>query len=135
MDLSSGLQDWHEIENEDRIAWRRKCGGALGVAWSQRGHKMFFGVRDPEAADIKQTLAACRAGARAGTLADAVAFGEVIVLALPWSAVESALAVLNLDGRVLIDCTNPPAGVVGAEAIARKFPCRQGGQVLQHHWR
>ena len=98
-----------------------KVGGALGIAWSHRGHEVYFGVRDPDAADLKKTLAACGNGARVGAPSDAAAFGEIIVLALPWSAVEPALARLDLAGKTVIDCTNPPPGTTGAEMIARRF--------------
>jgi predicted dinucleotide-binding enzyme len=97
-------------------------GGALGAAWDRCGHEVYFGVRDPDAADVKKTLEACQNGATAGKPAQAAAFGEVIVLALPWSAVESTLLRLDLHRKILVDCTNPPPGVAGAQIIARKFP-------------
>jgi predicted dinucleotide-binding enzyme len=96
-------------------------GGALGTAWSRHGHEVYFGVRDPGAADMKKTLAACGNGARAGAPSEAVAFAEIIVLALPWSAVEDTLAPLDLAGKTLIDCTNAPPRTPGAELIARRF--------------
>ena len=96
-------------------------GGALGTAWSRHGHEVYFGVLDPKAADMKKTLSACRNGVRAGSPRDAAAFGEVIVLALPWPAVESTLATINVAGKTVIDCTNPPPGTAGAELIAKKF--------------
>jgi len=40
-------------------------------------------------------------------LAEAAAFGDVIVNALPWPAVRQVLSELNLKGKVLIDCSNP----------------------------
>ncbi|SRR5579871_1887271 len=95
-------------------------GGALGIAWSNHKHEIFFGVRDPHADEIRKTLGACHNGARAGTLVDAAAFGEVVVVALPWSAVESSLPALDLAGKIVIDCTNPPPGISGSEVIAKK---------------
>src|SRR5579864_5605744 len=94
-------------------------GGALGTAWSRRGHSVYFGVLDPKAEDMQATLAACGNGARAGAPADAAGFADVIVLALPWSAVEDTLAPLDLAGKTVIDCTNPPPGTPGAEVIAK----------------
>ncbi|WP_433286600.1 NADPH-dependent F420 reductase [Pseudonocardia sp. CA-142604] len=47
-----------------------------------------------------------RFGVRAGTRADAAA-AEVVVLAVQWSRIPAALNGLDLDGRVLIDTTNP----------------------------
>lgn len=97
-------------------------GGALGTAWSRHGHEVYFGVRDPDAADMQKTLAACGNGARAGALSEAAAFGEIIVVALPWSAVEETLSRIDLAGKIVIDCTNPPPGTAGAEVIAKQFP-------------
>ena len=97
-------------------------GGALGTAWSRHGHDVYFGVLDPNAQDMKKTLAASGNGTRAGSASEAAAFGEVIVLALPWSAVEDTLGRLDLAGKTVIDCTNPPPGTAGAELIAKKFP-------------
>jgi len=33
-------------------------GGTLGTRWAQRGHQVAFGSRDPQAADMKQLVAA-----------------------------------------------------------------------------
>jgi len=48
-------------------------------------------------------------GARAGTLIDAVSFGEVIVLATPYTASADALKQVGnyLHGKIIWDCTNP----------------------------
>lgn len=83
-------------------------GGALGTGWARHGHKVRFGVRDPAAAELGELLRKIGAGASAGTVADAAAFGEVVVLATPWPAVQAALrAAGDLQGKILLDCTNP----------------------------
>jgi hypothetical protein len=105
-----------------RLLGGGNVGGALGTAWSRHGHEVYFGVLDPHAADMKKTLTVCGNGARAGAPSEAAAFGEIIVVALPWSAVEDTLARLDLAGKTVIDCTNPPPGTAGAEVIARSFP-------------
>jgi 8-hydroxy-5-deazaflavin:NADPH oxidoreductase len=46
------------------------------------------------------------AGVEAGTL-DAALEAEVVVLALPWRAIETALAGRELAGRVVVDVSNP----------------------------
>jgi 8-hydroxy-5-deazaflavin:NADPH oxidoreductase len=51
-------------------------------------------------------LLARQIGVQAGTRADAAA-AEVVVLAVPWSRIPAALNGLDLNGRVLIDTTNP----------------------------
>jgi predicted dinucleotide-binding enzyme len=105
-------------------------GAALGIAWAKSGHEVFFGVRDANAADMKETLGACEGRARAGSPAQAVAFGRVVAVALPWPAVDDVLWSLDVAGKIVIDCTNPPTGLhgadgkplSGAEMIAAKFP-------------
>ncbi len=83
-------------------------GGALGRAWSRAGHAVVFGARDPGAADVRALVA--ETGAEAMAPAAAAAAAEVVVLALPWSAAETAVKGLgDLAGKVVIDCMNPLA--------------------------
>ncbi len=84
-------------------------GGTLGQGWAKSGHEIFFGVRNPDAADMQATLAQCAGHAQAGSAEQAAAFGEVVVNALPWPATKTALSALNLSGKVLLDATNPIA--------------------------
>jgi len=92
-------------------------GGTLGTAWAQKaGHEIFFGVRNP-ASDKTQALVAKFAGkARAGTVAQAAAFGEIIVLTTPWPAAQAAIRAMgDVNGRVILDATNPLA--MGADGL------------------
>ncbi len=80
-------------------------GGNLGIAWTKRGHNIMFGVRNPNSDKTRAALA--KTNAQVGTLAEAAAFGEVIVLAVPWPAVGETIAAMgNLDGKILIDPIN-----------------------------
>jgi 8-hydroxy-5-deazaflavin:NADPH oxidoreductase len=79
-------------------------GGALGRAWLKHGHDVRFGVPDPtnsKYADLpKQRLQPPDQRRGAG----------IVVLATPFGAVRSAIAMLgDLSGAVVIDCTNPLA--------------------------
>ncbi len=82
-------------------------GGALGEGWARQGHEVFFGVRKPEAPEMKEVLARCEGRARAGSPEDAATFGNVVVNALPWPATKDTLSALDLSGKTLLDCTNP----------------------------
>jgi predicted dinucleotide-binding enzyme len=102
-------------------------GGALGTSWVKAGHDVFFGVKDPAAKDTQALVSRLGSRARAGTLQEAASFGEVVVIALPWQAAFDALPKLNVSGKVVIDCSNPPAAlpggaVSGVEALARLAP-------------
>jgi 8-hydroxy-5-deazaflavin:NADPH oxidoreductase len=83
-------------------------GGALGRGWTRAGHEVTFGVRD--SSDPKVTKLLEETGAKAGSVAEAAAFGEVVVLATPWEGTEDALRNAgDLSGKIVFDCTNPLA--------------------------
>jgi predicted dinucleotide-binding enzyme len=83
-------------------------GGALGANWAQKGHDIFFGVRDPKADKTQALLRKIGGKARAGTAAEAAASSDVIVLATPWPATEAAIRSMgSLKGKVILDATNP----------------------------
>jgi hypothetical protein len=83
-------------------------GSALGKRWAAASHAIMFGARDPGAAKVKALVAEVGSGARAGQIAEAAAFGEVVVLATPFPATEDAVRQAgSLAGKVVVDCTNP----------------------------
>lgn len=107
-----------------------KIGGAIGTHWAQYGHQVIFS--SSSLSEKLQNLAK-QAGenARAGTIAQAAEFGEVILFAPPyWKTDEALSAAGSLDGKILIDATNPyrsdftpePPSVVGALELAKKVP-------------
>jgi len=83
-------------------------GGALGQGWGRAGHEVMFGVRDavhPKVAKLVE-----QTGTKAGTVAEAAAFGEVVAFATPWEATEDAVrSAGDLRGKIVLDCTNPLA--------------------------
>jgi len=86
-------------------------GGTLGTAWAQKaGHEIFFGVTHPKSDRTQALLKTLGGNARAGTAAEAAAFGEMIVLTTPWAAAETAIRSMgDLSGRIILDATNPLA--------------------------
>ena len=104
-------------------------GGALGTLYAKLGHPVMFSSRHPE--ELKDLVAAAGPTARAGTTAEAVAFGEVIFLVVPYTAVEqigkdfgTALAAKPL----ILDVSNPIPGRDGADFVAQVTS--QGGPGL-----
>lgn len=81
-------------------------GTALGRLWAQSGHELFFGSRTPsKGASVGQQIGENAAG---GSIPDAVQFGQVVLLAVPWPAMPDILGHAgSLSGKILIDCTNP----------------------------
>jgi hypothetical protein len=92
-----------------------RMGLALARRWAAAGHEVFLGSRD---AAKGAALAADLPGAQGGSSTDAVAFADVLVLAVPYQAAQATLAELgDLGGRVLIDITNDfDGGVRGGES-------------------
>lgn len=80
-------------------------GSGLGRLWAAQGHAITFGSRTPSKA---QKLAASIGGqTHGGSFADAAAFGDVLVLAIPWTIVEDLLKSLgSLKGKTIIDLMN-----------------------------
>ena len=95
-------------------------GSALGTAWARVGHDIVFGVRDtgrPELVELCDSI-----GARAVPSVDAPANADVVVLALPWDGAEAAIRGLgDLQGKVVIDCTNPLTMNDGVLGLDRGF--------------
>ena len=100
-------------------------GGKLGRLWTAKGHTVTVGLREAS----KRAKPAKELGLTVAEPAVAVKDADVIVVALPWQAVEATLASLGpLDGRILLDATNPLAGDLsvivpeagsGAEQVAQ----------------
>lgn len=69
-------------------------GGALGTSWAKAAHHIKFGVRDTAKPEVVALLKDCGPRAAAGRVAEAAAFGEVVVLTTPWNAAQAAGAAL-----------------------------------------
>ena len=88
-------------------------GKALAQAFVRQGEEVFFGVPDP--GKHLSTVAAMGPSAKLGTVAQAVAASDMVILAVPFAATEAiARSVADWQGRVLVDATNPLApGLAG----------------------
>lgn len=79
-----------------------RVGSTLGGRWSELGHDVVYGVRDP-CETRHASLGAVALPAEAVDGADAV------LVALPWDAVEPVIRGLALSDALVIDATNPLA--------------------------
>jgi 8-hydroxy-5-deazaflavin:NADPH oxidoreductase len=97
-----------------------KLGGSVGSRWVKAGHEVLFSSRHPE--ELKALVDRLGARARAGTVSEAIAFGSVVLIAVPYAALPqigrehgSALA-----GKIVMDACNPIVsrdGEVAQEAM------------------
>jgi predicted dinucleotide-binding enzyme len=106
-------------------------GRTLAAGLHGKGHDVMIGSRDP--GKLSEWAAAEGAGVATGTFAETAAHGEVVMLATLWSGTESALDLAGadaLDGKVLIDVTNPLAyGDAPPPGLALGFDDSGGEQV------
>jgi predicted dinucleotide-binding enzyme len=104
-------------------------GAALARGLRRAGHDVTLGTRHPEEAAVRAL--ATETGSRAVQPRDAVLSADVVILALPWSAVESAVEGLgDLSGMIVIDCTNPLGRVEGGFGLTIGHT-NSAGEVLQ----
>jgi 8-hydroxy-5-deazaflavin:NADPH oxidoreductase len=102
-------------------------GGNLGVLLGKAGYEVCFSSRHPE--NLGALVDATGPNARAGTVAEAIAFGDVIILSVPLKAYPELgdETVQALKGKIVIDTANPYPERDGAIAEeARKDPGGMG---------
>ena len=104
-------------------------GGALGTLFVKAGHPVMFSSRHPE--QLKDLVSGLGSLAKAGTVAEAIAFGEIVLLVVPYTAVPEigkeyggALAMKPL----VIDVSNPIGARDGEDIV--KWVDEQGGAGL-----
>lgn len=88
-------------------------GTALGDGWKAAGHEIRYGVKEP-AGDGKMLVG------------DAVTDSDVVVIAVPWLAVEDVLSAIGpCEGKIVIDAVNAIrpdfSGLVAVEPSVGEF--------------
>lgn len=81
-------------------------GRGLGRIWAGKGHAVIFSFS--RNMDRLRELAASMPNAEAASPAEAVAQSDIVLFSVRWTNAEEAIrAAGSLEGKVLIDCTNP----------------------------
>jgi hypothetical protein len=100
-----------------------RIGSTIGSLWVKAGHEVMFSDRDAE--QVKRTIDGLgpelKRKARAGSVAEAAAFGDAILIAVPYAALPAVQQQVGaqLKGKVVVDPNNPVAsrdGEMGAKA-------------------
>jgi len=96
-----------------------RIGSTIGALWVKAGHEVMFSDRDPE--QVKRAIEGLGSKARAGSVPEAVAFGDAVLIAVPFGALPAIQQQVGaqLKGKVVIDPNNPvPSrdGELGAQA-------------------
>jgi len=95
-----------------------RIGGTLGELWSKQGYEVMFSSLD--LAHDKELAA--KTGARAGTPAEAAAFGDVLLISVPYPALAQIGRdyAASIKGKVVLDTSNPIQARDGDMAIAAR---------------
>lgn len=82
-------------------------GGTAAKLFAKAGHEVAISnSRGPES--LKSFVSSAGPNIMANTVEDAIKFGEVILLAIPWRRRQDLLSVSKLlDGKIVIDAMNP----------------------------
>lgn len=85
-----------------------RIGGTLGKKWAEAGHTLRFGVRNPNKSEVQELIKSLKGQAAATNLAEAIVFGEIVVFAIPGSAMDETISAYAtaLDGKIMIDAAN-----------------------------
>lgn len=82
-------------------------GGALGPRFSELGHDIIYGSRQPQRADVQALVARTEGNATAMLPAEAAAAADIVVMATKWADAEVALKSLgDLSGKIILDPNN-----------------------------
>jgi len=109
-----------------------RIGGTLGELWVKAGHEVLLSSRHPE--ELKPLAERLGPRARAGTPREAAAFGEVVLVSVPYGALPQIGRdyAAELRGKSVLDTCNPFPGRDGpmAEEARRKGAGRASAEYL-----
>ncbi|TAK47292.1 MAG: NADP oxidoreductase [Xanthobacteraceae bacterium] len=91
-------------------------GGTVGGLWVKAGHPVFFSSRHPD--ELKGLVAGLGPLAQAGAVDQAIAFGDVVFIAVPYGAMPQIGVDYgrSLAGKIVLDAGNAVASRDGAIA-------------------
>lgn len=98
-------------------------GSTLGTLWIKSGHPVLFSSRHPE--ELKSLTDSLGPLARAGTVNDALTFGDVVLMAVPYGAYPQIAKDYGKEfvGKIVIDAGN---AVIARDGEIAK-PARENG--------
>jgi predicted dinucleotide-binding enzyme len=91
-------------------------GGTIGGLWIKAGHPVFLSSRHPQ--ELQDLVARLGPLAQAGTVEQAIAFGDVVFIAVPYGALPQIGKDYgkSLAGKIVLDANNAVASRDGAIA-------------------
>jgi 8-hydroxy-5-deazaflavin:NADPH oxidoreductase len=107
-------------------------GASIGGLWVKAGHPVMFSSRNPE--ELSDLIAKLGPLAKAGTVAQAIAFGDALFIAVPYAALPQIGADYKdaLKGKIILDANNAVPARDG-EAIVKEADTNGTGITSQKY--
>ena len=106
--FGSSCADSAETRTVVAIIGTGDMGDSLGPRFAELGYAVVFGSRYPDGEKAQGVAHLTGSGARVTTQRDAAQAGEIVILAVPWPAMETVAQNLgSLDGKIVIDISMP----------------------------
>lgn len=107
-----------------------RVGSALGPRFAAEGMRVVYGSRDPAREDVRELVEKTGDSARAMPTQDAVVGADIVIIAVPYRALENVLGGIGtLDDKIVIDVTN--ALVPGADGLMKLIDSGSAGEQVQ----
>ena len=104
--LSPGRAPAQSAKSRIGIIGSGHIGGTIGTLWVKAGHPVTFSSRHPE--ELKDLVASLGPLAQAGTVEQAIAFGDALFIAVPYKALPQIGQdyAATLKGKIMLDACN-----------------------------
>jgi predicted dinucleotide-binding enzyme len=105
-------------------------GSSFARAVLRVGHQVMLSSRTPDSPRMAQLIDELGSDAQAGTVAETLAFSDLIAVALRWDDIPDVVAQGNWAGKIVIDMTNR-FGTPGDSSAAQDLARMTGAQVVK----
>jgi predicted dinucleotide-binding enzyme len=118
--LGTALHSWSTFAQDSKVRigviGSGHIGGTIGGLWVKVGHPVLFSSRHPE--ELKELVTGLGSLAQAGSVTDAIAFGDALLIAVPYGALpQIGQDYANaIKGKVVLDACNAVPARDGAIA-------------------
>jgi predicted dinucleotide-binding enzyme len=106
--LSLSHVTWAAERETIAIIGTGDLGDSFGARLAELGYPVIYGSRNPNSERVQVVVAKTGNGASAASQQEAASLGDIIILPIPWPAMETAAQNLgNLDGKIVVDPSVP----------------------------
>ncbi|MFQ6005940.1 MAG: NADPH-dependent F420 reductase, partial [Woeseia sp.] len=105
---STSAAESEPVKSNIAVIGTGDMGDSLGPRFAELGYPVVYGSRKPASDKAQALVRKTGANARVTSQRDAAQAGDIVVLAVPWPAMETVARNLgSLDGKLIIDISMP----------------------------